>query len=400
MKGWETITGEQAVRELNSSRNGLNSDEAMRRLTQYGSNTLTFARATPGWVIFFKQFRSPMILLLLGAACVTALLQDWVDFGAIMVALVMNAVIGWWQETKAQAEVRALATSAKHYTQVWREGQLHSIRSADLVPGDIVQLQSGDKVPADLRLLEVELLQVDESMLTGENLTVNKNTAPVAAGTSPSDHLNMAYSGTLIASGRAVGLVVGTGTDTELGRINELVQAQAPETPLQKLIHTFELQLGATVLTVAILLFFYGLFTSHDIAQVFMTSVTLLVAVMPEALPVVLTVALAVGVGRMAKNRAIVRSLHSVETLGSVTIIASDKTGTLTQNLLTVTQLWTPADGHLELRDDASHILSQWAREALIAGALGNEATPAKQSRAGFLGDAVDVAMAAISTLR
>lgn len=376
---------------------GLGSDEAVRRLHRHGPNRLEAADATAAWRVLLRQLRSPMVLFLIVCAAITLVQGHLVDTAAISAAVVLNATIGFWQERKAESEVRALQSLASPTAIVRRDGQLQAIDAAELVPGDIVALDSGDRIPADLRLVEAVTLRVDESMLTGESMAADKDTDAVAAEAPTGDRTGMAYSGSLVASGRATGVVVGTGAATELGAINDLVQDTSTAAPLTALIHSMERWIGLIVGLCALAVFATGLALGHELSLMFRTGVALVVSAIPEALPVVLTVAMSVGVARMARRHAIVRHLPSVETLGSTTVIGSDKTGTLTQNRLTVERLWT-VERVVDVSPGSTEpTVGPVVRATLRAGALTNEAVPRAEDPLRFTGDAVDAAMASVA---
>jgi Ca2+-transporting ATPase len=387
------MTATEVMSAVGTTADGLTAADVADRLATVGPNQLTFTTPDPAWKVMARQFVSPLITILLVAACVTAILRHWADAIAILFILLLNAVVGFWQETKAASEVSALADLTVPHCRVLRDGGAQTVMSTEIVPGDIVLLDSGDRVPADLRLTSSRDLRVDESMLTGENLPVLKHTDVIDADAAVADRRCVAFSGTLVASGRATGVVVATGEMTELGQINELIQGPREQTPLQILIHRLERRIGIVVGAVALFVFVAGLIVSGDFAQAFLSAVALAVAAIPEALPVVLTIAMALGVRHMAQVNAVVRTLPSVETLGSTSIIGSDKTGTLTQNILTVGHVWTSAG--LTRLDHDDHASDPLVRETLTVGALTNEARPDADARAGFTGDAVDVAMAA-----
>ncbi|GGH36151.1 cation-translocating P-type ATPase [Microbacterium album] len=387
---WHALPAEDALARLSSSEAGLEPVDVEERLERFGRNTLPTAPPTPWWRVLARQFVSPLIAILSVAAVITAFQRHWVDTGAIVIVLILNGALGFWQERKAERDVRALQSLAGDTAHVRRSGATTVVPSAELVPGDIVLLESGERVPADLRLLEANALLVDESMFTGETVPVHKSAPAVAADAAIAEKRSMAFSGTLVTSGRGVGLVVATGLDTELGEITELTRGPAPTTPLQLLTHSLERRIGIAVLVAVAFVFATGLVTGYSLEDMFRVGVALVVASIPESLPIILTVAMSVGVSRMARRGAIVRTLPSVETLGSTTVIASDKTGTLTQNRLTVEQLWT-----LDDEGPADRCTGPVARELLRGGALTNEASPGAD---GVLhGDAVDVAMATVA---
>ncbi|KPK95137.1 MAG: ATPase [Deltaproteobacteria bacterium SM23_61] len=323
---------------FDTSESGLTEEEAGQRLRRYGPNRLAEEEKISRVKVFLHQFASPLIYILLLAAVVTLLLREYVDAGVILSVLILNAVIGYLQEFKAEESVRALTKMIIPQARVWREGREKEIPSEELVPGDVVILASGSKVPADIRLLSEIDLKIDESMLTGESVPVDKDPAPLKVeNLSPGDQLNMAFMGTIVVSGRGRGIVVATGGQTSLGGIaREVREAQVATTPLQEKFHRFSNRIGLVVLGAAVILVVIGVLIGEPLKDMFMTAVAAAVATIPEGLPVVLTIALAAGIRRMARKNAIIRQLPAVETLGSTTVICTDKTGTLTQNEMTV----------------------------------------------------------------
>lgn len=398
---WHTLAPADIFEELASSPSGLDDEQAARRLEEAGPNELTFARITPWWRVLLRQFASPLIAILLVAAVITAVQQYWVDSVAIMIVLVLNATLGFVQERKAEADVRALQQLSTPTCRVLRGGFERVVAGRDVVPGDVVLLESGERVPADLRLFETNALQVDESLLTGEPFAVAKHVEPLEADVVDADKTNMAFSGTHVAGGRARGVVVATGADTALGEINALIQGASGQTPLQLLTHRLERRIGLIVLGAVVILFIAGLVLGNDLSTMFRTAVGLAVASIPESLPIVLTVAMSVGVSRMVKRNAIIRTLPAVETLGSTDVIGSDKTGTLTENRLTVERIWTTAgEFDATVGDTASRPeLAALVREVLRTGALTNEATVSSEDEDAleYSGDAVDAAMARVA---
>ena len=328
----------EIFRRFHISESGLSEGEARKRLAQYGPNRLAEEEAISRLKIFLHQFASPLIYILLLAALVTILLREYVDAGVILSVLILNAGIGYFQEFKAEESVRALKKMIVPQARVWREGREKEINSEELVPGDIVNLASGSKVPADMRLISEIDLKIDESMLTGESVPVDKDPAPIQEeNLSPGDQLNMAFLGTIVVSGRGRGVVVATGVQTSLGGIaREVREAEIAATPLQEKFHRFSNRIGLVVLGAAVVLVIIGLLIGEPLKNMFMTAVAAAVATVPEGLPVVLTIALAAGIRRMARKHAIIRQLPAVETLGSTTVICTDKTGTLTKNEMTV----------------------------------------------------------------
>ncbi len=352
---------------------GLHADEATRRAAQHGTNELEdHARRSP-LALLADQFKDFMVLVLLGAAGVSGLVGDLTDTLVILVIVVLNAAIGFVQAWRADQALAALRRLAAAHATVLRGGEVQAVPASALVPGDIVLLEAGNQIPADLRLIEIAQLQVDESALTGESVTVAKQTGALAAqdASSLGDRVNMAFKGTTATHGRARGLVVATGMHTELGKVARLLGGEDRGTPLQLRLAAFGKRLALAVLGICAIVFVVGVLRGEAPLLMALTAISLAVAAIPEALPAVVTVLLALGARRMVAVNALVRRLPSVETLGSVTTICSDKTGTLTQNrmhaelLLARGQRWTPGDA----LPGAVH------REALRAAALCNDAT-------------------------
>ncbi|MDP1708074.1 MAG: cation-transporting P-type ATPase [Gammaproteobacteria bacterium] len=323
---------------------GLGWQEAARRLAQYGHNSLPAPKRRGPWLRFVLQFHNPLIYVLLVAGTITFALKDYVDAGVIFGVVLINAVIGFVQEGKAEKALEAVGAMLARHATVLREGERHQIDAALLVPGDIVLLESGVRVPADLRLVRVKNLRVNEAALTGESVPVDKSTEPVANDSSIGDRACMAYSGTVTSFGQAHGLVVGTGQATEIGRIGTLVgEVRTLATPLTRRLDQFARQITLFILAVGLLTFLYGHFVREmPLLEIFLAVVGLAVAAIPEGLPAIVTIVLAIGTRVMAHNHAIVRRLPAVETLGSVTVICSDKTGTLTRNEMTAVRVMLP----------------------------------------------------------
>jgi magnesium-transporting ATPase (P-type) len=347
---WHHVTGPAALEALASSRQGLGDEEAQARLGKHGRNVLPSPRRRGPLLRFLLQFHNVLIYVLLAAAVVTAWLGEFVDAGVILGVVVVNAIIGFLQEGKAERALDAIRNMLSLNAQVLRAGRRREIPAADLVPGDIVFLASGDKVPADLRLLEVRSLRIEEATLTGESVPVDKGTEPVAAAAPLGDRSCMAYSGTLVTYGQGTGVVATTAGATEIGRISHMLsEVQELETPLLRQMAVFGRWLTVAILGIAGATFAFGLLArDFTPAELLMASVGLAVAAIPEGLPAIVTITLAIGVQQMAGRRAIVRRLPAVETLGSVTVICSDKTGTLTRNEMTVQRVIS-ADGLFEV---------------------------------------------------
>ncbi|TAN81621.1 MAG: cation-transporting P-type ATPase [Gallionella sp.] len=340
---WHSLPVQEVLRVLAADHAGLSPDEAARRLTQYGPNRLPAARRDSLPVRLARQFHNVLIYVLLASALITALLDHWVDCGVIAGVVLINAIIGVIQEGKAERALDAIRNMLSPNATVLRDGRRREIPAEHLVIGDIVVLASGDKIPADLRLIETRQLRADEAALTGESEPVEKNVAAVDVHAVTGDRSCMAYSGTLVVYGQARGVVVATGAATEIGRISGLIAAVSSlETPLLRQMARFGRQLTAVILLLAALTFSFGVWIrGYGWQEMFFAAVGLAVAAIPEGLPAVMTITLAIGVQRMARRNAIIRRLPTVETLGSVTVICSDKTGTLTKNEMTVQRLIT-----------------------------------------------------------
>jgi calcium-translocating P-type ATPase len=329
---------------LDARPEGLTAAEAARRLDAHGPNRLAEVQTRGPLPRFLAQFHNILIYVLLAAAVVTAALQHWVDTGVILAVVLANAVIGFLQEGKAEAAMAAIRRMLAPRAAVLRDGRRVTVDGADLVPGDIVLLEAGDKVPADLRLLEARGLAAQEAVLTGESVPVEKAVDPVASDAPLGDRRSMVWSGTLVTQGTARGLVVATGQATEIGRIGGLLaDVQQLTTPLVAQMDHFARWLSFLILLVAALLLAYGYFVGHhEFSDVFMVVVSMAVAAIPEGLPAVMTITLAIGVQAMAQRHAIVRRLPAIEAIGSVSVICTDKTGTLTRNEMVVTAAETP----------------------------------------------------------
>ena len=338
-----TADATDVLARLESSASGLTEDEAARRLVEAGANTLPEGEVRTVPQMVADQFKDFLILLLIGAAIVSGVLGELADTIAIVVIVVLNAIIGVVQEYRAERAMEALREMAAETATVRRDGRTSEIHAAELAPGDIVLLDAGRIVPADLRLIESAGLRVAEAALTGESLPVEKYTDPIDSADAPiGDRTSMAYRGTQVVYGRGVGVVTGTGLATELGKIAHLLGATGDtKTPLQKRLAQFGKQLALAALGLCAIVFIVGLVQGGDVLEMFITAVALAVAAVPEALPAVATIALAIGASRLVKTNTLVRKLPAVETLGSVTYICTDKTGTLTLNRMTVEHIAT-----------------------------------------------------------
>ncbi len=381
---WHALPAAAACAILGTSPNGLDEPEVLRRAARFGPNRLTPPKQRGPLARFALQFHSVLIYVLLGASLATALLGEWVDTGVIIGVVLINALIGFVQEGKAEQALAAIRDLLAPSARVVRAGRRRIVPASALVPGDVILLQSGDKVPADLRLVAARSLRIQEAALTGESLAVEKATEPVAAGAALGDRRSMAYAGTLVVYGRGRGVVAATGEASEIGRLGTLLAGvEALETPLLRQIAVFGRQLTTGILGVAAATFAFGLLVrNYSAADMLLAAVAVAVAAIPEGLPAIMTITLALGVQSMARRRAIVRRLPAVETLGSVSVICTDKTGTLTRNEMTVQWLTTPVEtcavtgvgyapeGTLLVEDAAPSAAARARLEALLRAAL------------------------------
>ncbi|NMC73045.1 MAG: HAD-IC family P-type ATPase, partial [Geobacteraceae bacterium] len=343
---WHALSAEEVLTALATRPDGLTAEEAAGRLREYGPNELTRKSGDSPWRIFWRQVNNPIGWLLIGAGVLSVELGKFTDSSVVFGAVIINSIIGFIQEYRAGKAIEELAAMVPESAAVIRNGHPVTVSARELVPGDVVTLQSGDKVPADLRVIRAKNLLVEEAALTGESLPVGKHAEAAAPDAPLGDRLGMAYSGTMVLQGAGAGVVVGTGTATELGRINEMLnQTTQLVTPLTR--QLAKVTTGITIATVAVVavLIGFGIWIKNaPVGESLMVAVTLAVAALPEGLPAVITIALAIGVRRMASRNAVVRHLPAVETLGATTVICSDKTGTLTRNEMTVQVAWV--DGH------------------------------------------------------
>ncbi|MDD5593411.1 MAG: cation-translocating P-type ATPase [Candidatus Margulisbacteria bacterium] len=364
MSNWYNLSAEQAAAELKTDwLNGLAGAEVAERLREFGPNQLRERKLTPAWKIFFDQFKDIMIIVLLLAALVSGLIGEVKDTVMILIIVIINALLGTTQQARAEKAIAALKKLTGPQAMVVRAGQIVKIDSSELAPGDLILLEAGNYIPADIRLLKSVNLKVDESALTGESVPVEKTDEPLAgANVLVNDQTNMAFAGTIVVYGRARGIVVETGMRTEVGKIARLIESsEAEETPLQKRFAELGKWLAGIALSICFIVFLAGVLEGDNVFEMLLTSISLAVAAIPEGLPAVITISLALGAYRMAKKKAVIRKLPAVETLGSTTVICSDKTGTLTQNKMKV-QSVNP------FRENERGLL-------LKAGALCNDAT-------------------------
>lgn len=338
------VKSEKEVEEILSTslEEGLSSNEALQRLEKYGPNELEQKGRKSVWAMFIEQFKDFMIIILIVAAVISGILGEVADAAIILAIVILNAILGVVQENKAEESLEALKKMSAPSAKVHRDGRPNVISSTELVPGDIVILETGDLVPADIRLVETSNLKIQEAALTGESVPVDKDSRVLEDEDVPlGDRVNMAYSGSIVTYGRGKGIVVETGMSTQMGQIAEMIQTEeGVKTPLQKRLDVLGKTLGVAALAICAVIFLVGILYGKDVFTMFLTSVSLAVAAIPEGLPAIVTIVLAIGVQRMAKRNAIIRRLPAVETLGSATVICSDKTGTLTQNKMTVKKLY------------------------------------------------------------
>lgn len=342
-KDWHALDSEAVLKEVAGQVEGLSHAEAERRLAVYGANRLRPSQKHGPLRRFLSQFQNILIYILLGAGIVTAFLGHWVDTSVIIGVVMINAFIGFLQEGKAERAMDAIRRMLSVQATVLRNGVRYAVPAESLVPGDIVYLQSGDKVPADIRLMKVKDLRIEEAALTGESVPVEKSREAVSQTAPIGDRKGMAFSGTLVTYGTGTGVVVATGDATEIGRISAmLARVQTLTTPLLRRIGEFGRRLSVAILSGAVGVFVFGVLArEYSVGEMFLVSVGLSVAAIPEGLPAIMTITLAIGVQAMARRNAIIRRLPAVETLGSVTVICSDKTGTLTRNEMMVQTLAT-----------------------------------------------------------
>lgn len=366
---------EHLFSQLQTTSSGLEEEEAKNRSQKFGLNVLIETKKNSAFLLFVSQFKDLMILILVGAALLSGWIGDWTDTLIILGILLLNAVLGFVQEYKAEKAMESLKKLTQTQSKVLRSGKVISIPASQLVVGDVILLEAGNQVPADIRLLEVFSLKIDESSLTGESLPVDKRMETLhGENLNPGDQFNMGFKGTLVSQGRATGLVVAIGMDTELGKIASLLQTSSPPTPLQQRMQRFGKLISLAVLVICVVLFVVGVLRGEAVLQVLLLSVSLAVAAIPEALPALITIALSLGAKRLAKKNALIRKLPAVESLGSVTYICTDKTGTLTENKLAVTRAeavdkdrFTPNYSNLHLGQALCHDV-RFTAEGRFAG--------------------------------
>ena len=388
-EAWHALPAKEVLERLGAQDEGLTSEEAEKRLSQYGQNQLQEAPRPTFWHMLWEQLNNFVVIMLIVASIVSAILGDYVEAAAIMAIVVLNAILGIVQESRAEEALAALQKLAAPDAQVVRDGRRQDLPASKLVPGDIILLEAGNYVPADVRLLETMNLKVEEAALTGESVPVQKvDDLVLEEGASLGDRKNTAFMSTLVSYGRGKGVVTDTGMKTQIGLIASMIQGvQTEETPLQQRLDQLGKTLGWAALIICGLVFGIGWIRGYDPLEMFIIAVSLAIAAVPEGLPAVVTISLALGMREMVRRNALIRRLASVETLGSATVICSDKTGTLTQNEMTVTQIsidgkdiYVTGGGyapHGEFQIDGKSIdILEYpaATTALWVGALNNDA--------------------------
>jgi Ca2+-transporting ATPase len=398
---WHKKDLKEAYQILNTSQEGLSSKESAERLDKYGFNVLKEIKKKTVFMMFLDQFKDFMIMVLIAAAVVSGIIGELVDTIAIIVIVILNAIIGFVQEYRAEKAMKALKAMSAPSALALRDNSFISVPASELVPGDIVMLEAGRIVPADMRLTEAARLKIEEAALTGESIPVEKSNELLPEESIPiGDRINMAFKGTTVSYGRGTGIVTSTGMQTELGKIATLIQEEDEvKTPLQKRLAKFGQRLGIIVLAICAIVFITGLMRGEAALLMFLTAISLAVAAIPEALPAVVTISLAIGAKKMVRQNALVRKLPAVETLGSVTYICSDKTGTLTMNRMTVDEIYIngeivkgseirmqgaePETGSLEGEDSLSMFMTSMA--------VSNDAVMDKDGS--VIGDPTEVAL-------
>ncbi len=388
---WYTLIDEQVVAELQTTSSGLSTAEAGRRIQQFGPNELEQGKKKSLWLVLLHQFKDLMILILLVAAVISGLLGDMADTVVILIIVVINALIGFLQEWRAEKSMAALRKMSITHTHVWRNGELQQLSATDLVPGDLVILEAGNMVPADMRITESAGLRIEEAALTGESVPVDKISQQLEEADLPlAEQYNMAFKGTFVTNGHGKGLVIATGMQTQLGQIARLLQEEEMQTPLQQRMAVFSKKLSLIVIALCLLFLLTGWLRGEPIVTMVMTSISLAVAAIPEALPAVITISLALAAGRMVRKNTLIRKLPAVETLGSVTYICTDKTGTLTRNKMEVEKI-NLHDQAYTVQEAEQLAKKEDGRKLLLAMALNNDAVQDNTGK--WQGDSTEIAL-------
>ncbi len=390
---WHQKSVGEITDELKTSTHGLSSQEAAKRLEEYGLNELKEKKKMSLFMMFLDQFKDFMIIVLIAAAVISGFVGDLVDTIAIIVIVALNAVIGFVQEYRAEKAMTALKKMAAPSASVIRNSSIENIDSSLIVPGDIALLEAGNIVPADMRLIEAAQLRIEEAALTGESIAVEKHSKVVEDQRLPlGDRKNMAYKGTIVSYGRAAGIVIATGMQTEIGKIASMLQDEEEgKTPLQKRLISFGKRLAVAIMAICVIIFVFGLMRGEPPLLMLLTAISLAVAAIPEALPAVITISLALGARKMVKQNALIRKLPAVETLGSVTYICSDKTGTLTLNKMSVEEIYL--NGQIIFKNESEKIsaLSDSMSMFFSSLALSNDAQ--MDSLGKIIGDPTEIAL-------
>lgn len=362
--------------------NGLTEDNATERLEKFGSNTIAHEKKTSLWLIFLRQFNSPIVYLLIVAAGLSFFFQEWLDGFAILVVILINAVIGFYMEFQAERSMEALKKLSMLPAKVIRDGRMKEINAEELVPGDLIFLEAGDMVPADGRIGRSSQLQIDEAALTGESIPVEKKSAQLYSEAPLAERINMVYKGTFVTKGNSYCILTGTGMHTELGKIASLVQsAEQAATPLEKKLEEFSKTLIKVTVALVVVIFFAGLLNGQKVLEMLETSIALAVAAVPEGLPIVATLALAQGMLKMARHNVIVKKLSAVETLGGTNVICTDKTGTLTQNKIEVNLIVTPSGKYEAVSSKRVETADPSFRQVLLGAVLCNTAAVGRDGK-------------------
>lgn len=382
---WHLLPLSEITQLLHTTSSGLDAVTASNRLCEHGKNQIEDTKKKTILQMILSQLSDFMILILIAAALISGIIGDVTDTIIILAIIIMNATVGFIQEYRAEKAMEALKNMAANHARILREGKTMDIPASDLVPGDVVVLEAGNVIPADIRFFETHQTKVDESALTGESNNVEKSIEELPEGNyALGDQTNMGYKGTSVTNGRAMGYVVATGMQTELGHIAKMIQTDETTTPLQKRLAAFGKRLSVIILIICTIIFFIGWLRGESVMTMLITSISLAVAAIPEALPALVTIALAFGAKKLAKNNALIRKLPAVETLGSVTYICSDKTGTLTMNKMTVQEIFETAETKYNAAFEEKNRL-------LHAMALNNDVSKGENGK--WMGDSTEVAL-------
>ncbi len=383
---WHLLSITEIEKLLNSTPSGIDTIIASERLSEYGKNEIEETKKKTVWQMLFDQLTDFMILILIVVAIISGFLGDLTDTIIILAIIILNATVGFIQEYRSEKAMEALKKMVPNIARVMREGAIIEIATTNLVPGDVVLLEAGNIIPADIRFIETHQIKVDESALTGESHNVEKNSDTLPDGDySLGDRINMGFKGTHITNGRGMAYVMATGMNTELGLIAKMIQTEERTTPLQRRLTVFGKRLSVFVLLICSVIFVFGWWRGENAVTMLLTSISLAVAAIPEALPALVTIALAFGAKRLAKNNALIRKLPAVETLGAVTYICSDKTGTLTMNKMTVQEIYEIPN----LNSDSLFFQKDYLLDAM---ALNNDVSRDRNEK--WLGDSTEVALA------